>query len=59
MCWKPRVRAKTVITVDLLHNAASLREVRSHCRPTKLALELAELLVEVTVTSESRQCVQS
>ena len=50
MCRKPGVRENTaVVDVNFLHHFAPLREVRSHCRPTKLAVEFAQVLVEVIV----------
>ena len=43
-CVSSRAPEKTTaVTVELLHHSAPLREVRSHCRPTELAIEFAEV----------------
>ena len=58
VCRKPRVRETAAVTAELLHHPALMHEVRCHCHPTKLTLELAELLVGVTVAGQSRKCFQ-
>ena len=49
MCWKPRDRAKTCVPVDLLHNSASLREVRSHWNSVSLLWKSSRLVSHVSV----------
>ena len=55
----PALRHSFFFSPFLTSSSWLIFDARSHCRPTKLVLELLEPLVEVTVASQSGQCFRS